>query len=116
MRRLLAIVVHNWPLKVAAVGLAMLLYVGLVFAQNSREWRGQVPIEIRNLPHGVKVMDIGLNGVLITESETSRQFTLEAEPWVKPQERPIYAVATIESDPASFIASSPIVLGVGVRP
>ena len=50
MRRLLAIVVHNWPLKLAAVGLASLLYVGLVLAQNSKEWRGQVPIEVRNQP------------------------------------------------------------------
>ncbi len=55
MRRLLAIVVHNWPLKLAAVGLASLLYVGLVLAQNSKEWRGQVPIEVRNQPAGVVV-------------------------------------------------------------
>lgn len=52
MRRALAIVVHNWPLKLAAVGLASLLYVGLVLAQNSKEWRGQVPIEVRNQPAG----------------------------------------------------------------
>jgi YbbR domain-containing protein len=52
VRRLLAIVVHNWPLKLAAVGLASLLYVGLVLAQNSKEWRGQVPIEVRNQPAG----------------------------------------------------------------
>jgi YbbR domain-containing protein len=55
VRRLLAIVVHNWPLKLAAVGLASLLYVGLVLAQNSKEWRGQVPIEVRNQPAGVVV-------------------------------------------------------------
>ncbi|TMD32008.1 MAG: hypothetical protein E6I94_02335 [Chloroflexi bacterium] len=52
MRRVLAIVVHNWPLKVAAVGLATLLYVGLVLAQNSREWRGQALVEVRNQPGG----------------------------------------------------------------
>jgi YbbR domain-containing protein len=52
VRRLLAIVIHNWPLKLAAVGLASLLYVGLVLAQNSKEWRGQVPIEVRNQPAG----------------------------------------------------------------
>lgn len=55
MRRLLAIVVHNWPLKLAAVGLAMLLYVGLVLAQNSKEWRGQVAIDVRNQPAGVVI-------------------------------------------------------------
>jgi YbbR domain-containing protein len=52
VRRAFAIVVHNWPLKLAAVGLASLLYVGLVLAQNSKEWRGQVPIEVRNQPAG----------------------------------------------------------------
>jgi YbbR domain-containing protein len=52
VRRALAIIVHNWPLKLAAVGLASLLYVGLVLAQNSKEWRGQVPIEVRNQPAG----------------------------------------------------------------
>jgi YbbR domain-containing protein len=50
LRRLLAIVAHNWPLKLAAVGLASLLYVGLVLAQNSKEWRGPVPIEVRKQP------------------------------------------------------------------
>jgi YbbR domain-containing protein len=55
VRRLLAIVVHNWPLKLAAVGLAMLLYVGLVLAQNSKEWRGQVAIDVRNQPAGVVI-------------------------------------------------------------
>ncbi len=55
MRRLLAIVVHNWPLKLAAVGLASLLYVGLVLAQNSKEWRGQIPIDIRNQPAGAVI-------------------------------------------------------------
>jgi YbbR domain-containing protein len=52
VRRAIAIIVHNWPLKLAAVGLAWLLYVGLVLAQNSKEWRGQVPIDVRNQPAG----------------------------------------------------------------
>ena len=43
MRRVLSIIVHNWPLKVAAVVLASLLYAGLVLAQNSKEWRDPGP-------------------------------------------------------------------------
>ena len=35
MTRLLRIVVHNWPLKLAAVGLATLLYGGLVISQST---------------------------------------------------------------------------------
>ncbi len=50
MTRALSIITHNWPLKVAAVALASLLYVGLVLAQNSKEARVQIPIDVRNQP------------------------------------------------------------------
>lgn len=36
MTRILALLVHNWPLKLAAVGLATLLYGGLVVSQSTR--------------------------------------------------------------------------------
>jgi YbbR domain-containing protein len=48
--RVLSLITHNWPLKVAAVVLASLLYVGLVLAQNSKDLRAQIPIEVRNQP------------------------------------------------------------------
>ena len=35
-RRILLLLVHNWPLKLAAVGLATLLYGGLVVSQSTR--------------------------------------------------------------------------------
>ena len=35
--RLLRLLVHNWPLKLAAVGLATLLYGGLVLSQNASD-------------------------------------------------------------------------------
>lgn len=50
MRRTLRLIAHNWPLKLAAIGFATLLYVVLVLSQNSNDWRGQVPIEVRNQP------------------------------------------------------------------
>lgn len=50
MTRLLSVITHNWPLKVAAVLLASLLYAGLVLSTNSKEWRGPVPVEVRNQP------------------------------------------------------------------
>jgi WD40 repeat protein len=73
---------------------------------------GRVPIEVRNLPSGVRVLDVGLNGVLVTETETSRRFVLMAEPWAPPVTRPFYAVARVESDPPSLIASPPVLLRV----
>jgi WD40 repeat protein len=58
---------------------------------------GRVPIEVRNLPVGVRVLNVGLNGVLVTEAQTERSFRLAAEPWVGPAERPFYAVGKAES-------------------
>ncbi len=65
--------------------------------ERSEAFNGRVPIDVRNLPHGVRVLDIGLNGVLITEDRTDRTITLYAEPWVKPTERPFFGVARVEA-------------------
>jgi YbbR domain-containing protein len=48
--RVLGILVHNWPLKLAAVGLATLLYGGLVLSQSSATLTGVVPVDIREQP------------------------------------------------------------------
>ena len=65
--------------------------------ERSPAFSGRVPIDVRNLPHGVRVLNIGLNGVLITESESERTVSLYAEPWVEPTERPIFAVGKVEA-------------------
>ena len=36
----------------------------------------------RNLPHGVYVDNIGLNGLLIVEGQTEREFFITADDWV----------------------------------
>jgi YbbR domain-containing protein len=48
--RLLNILVHNWPLKLAAVGLATLLYGGLVLSQSSATLPVSLPVEVRDQP------------------------------------------------------------------
>ena len=58
---------------------------------------GRVPIDVKNLPQGVRVLDIGLNGVLITGTQAERSMFLLAEPWVRPMVRPFYAVGKAES-------------------
>jgi hypothetical protein len=73
---------------------------------------GRVPIDVRNLPFGVRVLDVGLNGVLVTEADTSRQFVIYCEPWVEPQTRLFYCVGRVESDPPAEAASPPLVLKV----
>ncbi|MBP3960814.1 WD40 repeat domain-containing protein [Gemmata sp. G18] len=70
------------------------------------KFAGRVPIEVRGLPHGVRVLDIGLNGILITERDTSREVVLYAEPWVKPMEHPIVVLARREGTNAEHAAKS----------
>ncbi len=73
---------------------------------------GRVPVDVRNLPFGVRVLDVGLNGVLIPEGEVSRRFTLYCEPWVKPGTRTVYCTVRVESDPPVEVAAAPLRLRV----
>ncbi len=61
-----------------------------------------------NLPHGVYVDNIGLNGVLMLANENEREVFITAEPGVAENERPIFFEATIDGRPAS----SPVMLRV----
>jgi len=51
-----------------------------------------VTFTVENLPHGVIVDNIGLNGVLIPKGENERQIFLTAAKWVPEQDRLCYAV------------------------
>lgn len=44
MRRLLGPLVADWPLKLGAVILATILYVGLVLSADAQVWRGRIPV------------------------------------------------------------------------
>ncbi len=50
MTRALGVLIHNWPLKLAAIGLASLLYGGLVLSQSSDTLTGVVPVTPREQP------------------------------------------------------------------
>jgi YbbR domain-containing protein len=56
MTRAFRLVSHNWPLKLGAIGLATLLYAGLVVSQTTRDFPGNVPIGIENAPADVIVL------------------------------------------------------------
>ncbi len=73
---------------------------------------GRVPVSVMNLPHGVRVNDVGLNGVMITEQETSRTVHIIAEPWVEAQTRPLVIVGRVEvnSPLRDEAAALPVVL------
>src|SRR5215212_598828 len=56
MTRALRFILHNWPLKLAAIVLASLLYGGLVLSQTTQPFTDPVPIRIENPPANVIVL------------------------------------------------------------
>jgi YbbR domain-containing protein len=56
MPRALRFLVHNWPLKLAAIALATLLYGGLVLSQSSQSFTTPIPILFANAPSDVVVL------------------------------------------------------------
>jgi hypothetical protein len=54
----------------------------------------------------VEVLDVGLNGILVTEQETSRTFVLRAAPWVRPMSHPFVVFAKREGTSAEYAAPS----------
>jgi hypothetical protein len=67
-----------------------------VKVERRNGFTGRVPVSVMNLPHGVRVDDVGLNGVMITEQETSRVIHIVAEPWVQAQIQPLLIVGRVE--------------------
>ena len=57
MRRLLEVILHNWPLKLAAVGLATVFYGGLVLSQGARTFSDPVPIRQPVIPEGMYLLE-----------------------------------------------------------
>jgi YbbR domain-containing protein len=56
VRRILGRIVHNWPLKLAAVGLATLMYGGLALSQNTQTYPGQIRVGFINEPKDMVVL------------------------------------------------------------
>jgi hypothetical protein len=78
----------------------------LVKVERRNDFKGRIPIEVRGLPHGTRVLDIGLNGILITERESSRVITLYCEPWAQPTSHPFVVLAKREGKTAEHAAPS----------
>ncbi len=84
-----------------------------VRVERRNGFKGRVPVEVEGLPHGVRVLDVGLNGILITEAESVRTFVIRAEPWVQPATYPFAVFARREGKGSEFAA--PVVLKVMAR-
>jgi YbbR domain-containing protein len=50
MRSALGFFTRNWPLKIAAILLATLLYAGLIVSASAETFRGRIPIQVLNQP------------------------------------------------------------------
>jgi YbbR domain-containing protein len=48
----------DWPLKLAALGLAVVLYAGLTISEATRSWDAPVPIEVLGAPDGGALLEI----------------------------------------------------------
>ena len=52
MSAIVRLIVSNWPLKLTALGLATVLYMGVAISQSTQTWSGPVAIEVLNPPAG----------------------------------------------------------------
>ncbi|MEO6351162.1 MAG: CdaR family protein [Candidatus Limnocylindrales bacterium] len=107
MSRVADILVRNWPLKMAAIFLATILYSGLVLGQNVRTWTGTLPVETLRPPIGATLLsdldpvtlvryraplDIGVVSPA-SFSATADLSRVEATPGGPPQEVPVNLIA-----------------------
>jgi hypothetical protein len=76
---------------------------------------GRVPVEVRNLPPRVRVLDTGLNGVLINEDEKKRSFTIEALTSAQPGEQLVWVSGRVETRSplqSSYAAVEPVLVKI----
>ncbi len=77
-----------------------------VRVERRNGFAGRIPLDVKGLPYGVRVLDIGLNGILITERETVRTMVIYAEPWVEPAAHPFVVLARREGKNTEHAAKS----------
>ncbi|MFM7100733.1 MAG: hypothetical protein ACKO3N_06150, partial [Verrucomicrobiota bacterium] len=71
-------------------------------------FNGVVTFSVNNLPHGVIVDNLGLNGITFLADENEREIFLSAARWVDEMERPFHAV----ENAAGRQASEPLLLRI----
>ena len=77
-----------------------------VKVERRNGFKGRIPLDVKGLPHGIHVLDIGLNGILITPEETSRTIVIYAEPWVEATTHPFVVLARREGKKTEHAAKS----------
>jgi hypothetical protein len=77
-----------------------------VKVERRNGFKGRIPLEVKGLPHGIRVLDIGLNGILVTPGETTRTIAIYAEPWVAEMTHPFVVLARREGKNTEYAAKS----------
>jgi hypothetical protein len=82
--------------------------------ERANGFGGRVPLVVNNLPFRVTIPDIGLNGILITEEQTSRSFEIVADAGVEPGEQTLFVTARVETNGGtnSLHSSTPITIRI----
>jgi hypothetical protein len=82
--------------------------------RRANGFAGRVPVSVQNVPFGVHIPDVGLNGVLITEKDESRDFYLVADPEAALLEQNLFLTGRVETNSSlpTDQASEPILLKV----
>ena len=92
MRRVVGFVFHNWPLKLAAILLATLLYAGLIVSASAETFPGRIPIQVLNQPGNafiignlddvtsIRYLAIGANRPTVTTASFSATIDLSGVP------------------------------------
>jgi YbbR domain-containing protein len=58
VNRIIGRIAHNWPLKLAAVGLAVVLYGGLALSENTQTYPGAIPVTLVNEPENTVLLPL----------------------------------------------------------
>lgn len=97
---------ENWKPYEFSIAPGQTIPAKVVIERN--EFDGRVPFgnedSGRNLPHGVYVDNIGLNGLLIVEGSNERVFFITAAKWVPEQTRFFHLRARVEGEQATWPA------------
>ena len=113
MRRIVGFVFHNWPLKLAAILLATLLYAGLIVSASAETFQGRIPIQVLNQPANafiignlddvtaIRYLAIGANRPTVTTASFTATIDLSGVPVVAGSPPVSVPVIVRTTDPSS---------------
>lgn len=87
-----------------------------VRATRQNGFGGRIPVEVLNLPPGVLIPSVGLNGVLLNENEATRTVTLQALPNAEPGDQLVYIAGRVETrSPLQSVYAAPVPILLRIR-